>query len=150
VEEQANFLGVRSIFPGFAQTCPKKLQKSDLHKKALNVILGAIFSNQRRLGAIFTYIFMELAQIFRDFVNVFRDFLTIPHIFPGFKEFFPDFYQFKTFGAALALPAPHLLHQCNDARLLERMQEKSIWMEGIANSYNEYLSPNLNFTSQNC
>jgi len=39
-------------------------------KKALHVILGAIFSNHGMLGAIFAYIFREFAQIFRDFVKV--------------------------------------------------------------------------------
>jgi len=108
VEEQAIFWGCEVFFPD--SPCLKKLQKSDLHQKALNVILGAIFIKSKEAGRHFNSYFHEFAQIFRDFVNVFRDFLTIPHIFPGFKEFFPDLYQFKTFGAALALPAPHLLH----------------------------------------
>jgi len=48
------------------------------------------FSNQSLLGAIF-------AQIFREFVKEF---------FPDFVEFWPDFHQIKTFGGAVAAPAP--------------------------------------------
>ena len=49
----------------------------DLQKKRLHVTLGAIFSNQNTLGAIFACIFGVFAQIFRDFAKVFIDFVQI-------------------------------------------------------------------------
>jgi len=56
--------------------------------KCLHVILGAIFSNQSRLGAIFAHSFRELAQIFREFAKDFTDFAQI---YPDFSWIFPGF-----------------------------------------------------------
>jgi len=61
-------------------------------KKALHVILGAIFSNQSILGDIF-------AQIFREFVKVFRAFSRI-------------FTKSKLLGVRLHPLQHRLLHQC--------------------------------------
>jgi len=66
-------------------------------KKGLHVILGAIFSNQITLGAIFAHFFMEFAQIFRNFTRIFRDFVRI-------------FTKSKLLGVRFHPLHPHLLH----------------------------------------
>ena len=87
------FLGVRIIFPEFSQTCPKNNPKRerDLQKEALHVILGATFSNQSMLGAIFAHICRVFARILGGF----------PRFFPDFKGICPDFHQVKAFGMRL-------------------------------------------------
>ena len=61
------FLGNGKIF------ARKKLQKSDVQKKTLHVILGAtFFSNRSMLGAIFAHIFRECVKVFRYFARVLK------------------------------------------------------------------------------
>jgi len=64
--------------------------------------LGAIFSNQSMLGAIFDCILKEFAQIFRNVANVSTDFAQI------FRDFSRYFTKSKLLRMRLQ---PHLLHQ---------------------------------------
>jgi len=78
------------IFPKLARKNSKKVTS-----KKKNNILGAIL-------LIFSGSLWRFSEICPDFKL----------FFPDFKGFWPDFHQIKTFGCALAPPAPHLLHQC--------------------------------------
>ena len=71
-ESSVVILGFRSIFARIFPNLPEKNPK-----KVLHAVLGAIFSNQSMLGAIFAHIFRVFPQIFRDFVKVFKDFAQI-------------------------------------------------------------------------
>jgi len=45
---------------------------------------------------------------------------------PDFMGFCPDFHQIKTFGGAVASPAPRLLHQCCVGSFFELKAGRSI------------------------
>ena len=71
--------------------------------------LGAIFSNQSMLGAIFDCILKEFAQIFRNVANVSTDFAQIS---TNFAKIFRDFSRYFTKSKLLRMRLqPHLLHQ---------------------------------------
>jgi len=71
--------------PKFPLTCPKKLKKKWPPKKTSALFLGDIFQ---------TWIHIKL------FCKGFHTFC------PHFHRFCPDFHQIKSFGGALARPAP--------------------------------------------
>ena len=91
-------------------------------EKCLNVILGAIFSNQSTLGAIFfsnqstlgtifACIFGEFAKIFRDLQRFLQILPRFPLIFSEFSEIFHGFFPNQLlWGCACALH-PCLLQQ---------------------------------------
>jgi len=64
--------------------------------------LGASFSNQTALDAIFDWIFRDFAQTFRDFAQISRDFA---HIFD----------KSKLLGVQLHTLHPRLLHPAHKA-----------------------------------
>jgi len=98
-EGAGNFFGVRRIFARILPNVPEKNSiKSDLQKKALHVILGAV-------GRHSCSYFLEFAHIFKDFVKVCTDLPRFP------RDFFPNFHQIKTFGGALTHPTPRFLHE---------------------------------------
>jgi len=105
------FLGVRRNLAWILPNMPEKYFKiSDLQKRTnLFIPIRAsfmsiwslrtpLFSNQSMLDAICA----QMLQSFRKF----------PEILPGFYGISPGFCQIKTFGGAIAAPAPRLLHQC--------------------------------------
>jgi len=63
-----------------------------LKKNVCTLILGAIFAKIKA----YTVILRRVSHICPDFHR----------FFPDFKEFCPDFHQIKSFGSALAPPAP--------------------------------------------
>jgi len=88
-EGAGNFFEVRRIFARILPNVPEKISiKSDLQKESSSCYFG-------RRRAPFLLRFCEGLYKFAQ-------------ISPGF---FPNFHQIKTFGRALAPPAPHLLHR---------------------------------------
>jgi len=68
------------------------------HFMSIWSLRAPLFSNQKLLDAICA----QMLQSFRKF----------PEILPGFYGISRGFCQIKTFGGAIAAPAPRLLHQC--------------------------------------
>ena len=83
-------MGVRKIFARISPKLPEEFLGHFLCD--IHVILGAIFSNQNTLDAIFARIFMEFARIFRDFLKIFTNFAQIStdcaRIFRDFARIF--------------------------------------------------------------
>jgi len=89
--EQANIWGCKGFLPKFTKLARKIfgqhfiriLPNEDLFWLDLQT-LGAIFSNQTKLGAIFAHIFRDFLKVFKDFAQIFtvcarifRDFVRI-------------------------------------------------------------------------
>jgi len=83
-KEQANFWGCEGCLPEFSKRTREKTPTSET--KALHVLLGAV-------GCQFCSDFQGFCEGFHRFC-------------PDFHVFFQDFHQIKTFGGALASPAP--------------------------------------------
>ena len=94
----------RQMIGGAKEFCldsPKLAQKIlDLQKNALHVNLGAIIFKSKHVGRHFCSDFWEVLEGSQRFCPDFR------RIFPVFMGFCPDFDQIKTFGGAVAPPAP--------------------------------------------
>jgi len=117
------YLRLRNLggfLPECPQTCRKKFWVTDcanffslktvfgMTSKGLYVIwgfgyrVGAVFSNQSRLGAIFASIFREFAFIYKDFVKVFTDFPQIStDIVPILRDLAQIFTRSKLLGVRL-------------------------------------------------
>jgi len=85
----------------------------DLKKEGLHVILGAIFSNKKKLGTMFfkskhagCHFCSNFQRVFQDFQRFCKSFQIfcsdVQGFCPDFQVFFPDFHQINTFGGALA------------------------------------------------
>jgi len=113
-------------------------------KKGLHVILhtlGAIFFISKHVERHFSRIFREFAW-FSGILWRLRRFSQIlprfPGIFPGFLGILPGYSLYKTFGSALAPPAPRLLHHwavgCDEFRpemLKPLNREGGLWLTRV-------------------
>ena len=113
------------IFAGISLNLPEKFWAAfwglheyrisdDLQKniKTSSCLLGAIFSNQSMLVAIFACSFREFAQIFRDFAKISTDFAQISTDFALiFRDFSWIFTNSKLLGVSLHPLNYRLLHQ---------------------------------------
>jgi len=76
-------------------------------KKVLDVILGAIFSNQSMLATIFAHFFKEFVKVYRDFARILQGFDRI------LRNFSRNFTKSKLLGVRFppCTPAPTPVHR---------------------------------------
>jgi len=124
-----NYLEMRGVFRWISPNLPEKILghflceyflmktglSDDLQKQGLYVILGAIFSNQSTLGAIFNPISWDFAQIFRDFAKVFTDFTQISTDFSGILPEFSPNQNFWGCASTLCTPTSYTTGSTSNA-----------------------------------
>jgi len=128
----STFLGLRKIFARISPGMPEKT----LGHFYANIFSWRPFFGWLPKNKVFMWFWTPFLTIFYGFCTNFQKFwIGFRRFCPDFHRFCPDFqgfcrdiHQIRTFGGALALPAPRLIHHCiygNSATLFSKCRKNN-------------------------